>query len=162
MNWFNEYQLFKIASETITSDGQEGWTDNFGDIQRYGLDPYSCGIYLTKTDKKITVSVTLNSNALGTIMWQKFWKYELSESSKAKETFKEVKKRVSKIFGEFRTNETPNSLLWTHLKDSLFDIDADHIPKTGIPYYNYSQRIRSEKDTRELLYGKRYPAHEGF
>jgi hypothetical protein len=159
MAWYN---LIKYA-ENINLKDQKGFQEYFGDIQRYGVDAYDCRVYVTRTEDKITVSLTLTCSMQGLVMYQKFWKYDLNEWEKAKKTFEEVKKAAKKVLNDFRTNETPNPLLWTYIKDAIHDIDQEHLPQSNIPWGTYIKDIRSEKDVRSQLYGTRYPKNtNGF
>lgn len=159
MNWLSNYKAYKTAS---SPSNQSEWVENFGDIQRYGMDPCNCSLYRTTTKSKITIAVTLTSNSIGTILWQKFWKYDLSEEEESKKTYNIIKRKLRDAIEDFRGSEIPNGLLWSYLRDSLLNIDDEHLPQTGIPYYNHSQKMKYEKDSRSLLYGKRYPEQGGF
>lgn len=161
MNWYKK--LIKTAEGIRTHDkDQEGWYEFFGDLQRYGMDPYQIRVYSTKTNLKRTVAVVINNNMVGTLMWQKYWMYDLSEESAALKVFKEVIKRSEDVIERFRADESPNTLMWTYLKDALHDVDPEHVTKTNIPYINWSQKIVYEKDARSQIYGNRYPIINGF
>lgn len=156
MNWF------KKSSFEYSEANQDGWEEYFGDIQRYGMDAYSCRVTHTKTKKKITICITLSMQQMGTVMWQKFWRYDVDENPIAFKTFKEAKKIVSEILEDFRENEIPNTTLWQYLRNGTQDLDKEHIAKSGIPQINWANDIVYEKDAREQIYGKRYPYFDGF
>lgn len=168
MNWYkrshHKQPIVKTASteETVSGHGQEGWIDSFGDIQRYSLDAYTVAVFKTTTKNKLSVSVTLTMNQVGTIMWQKFWKYDLDEKSKAQATFKAAKKIVNDVFNEFRSSEIPNATLWQYLREACKEIDPDNEAKSNIPHINWSRQVKYEKDIRSQLYGKRYPEQNGY
>lgn len=154
-NWFNQ---IKIASGLE----QEGWTDEFGDVQRYVLDAYAGSVYITKTSKKITVSVTVTHNQFGHIMWQHFWAYPVDQSAKAKNTYKLVKQAVHEVFEEFRLDETPNNLLHSVLREAVRGIDQEANPPTRIPFVDWARYEKGQADWRSSIYGTRYPESDGF
>lgn len=171
MNWYRKAcrqgRVVKTAfahpiGQIVRDDGQEGFIDYFGDIQRYAMDAYTISVFKTATDKKISVSITLMMNQVGTIMWQQFWKYDLKDEAKAKKTFGQVKGAAERVFSQFRKNEIPNVTMWCYLRDEVRDIDPENDGKSNIPHINWSRKVRYEKDWRSQIYGNRYPDIYGY
>lgn len=160
MNWYNQ---LKTASYEVRDVGyQDGWTDIFGDMQRYALDAYRCQVFITKTSQKITVSVSVAHDQFGTIVYQEFWKYGLNELTKAKSTFSAVKTVVAKIFDEFESSEIPNNMLHTSVREAVRYIDIDNKPSTRILSIDAARTEKGVVDWRSSLYGNRYPEVTGF
>jgi hypothetical protein len=153
-NW---YGIAKVAAGI-----QKGWTDQFGEVQRYALDSYRCDVFLTQTNQKYAVSVAVNHDMFGLTVFQEFWKYGLDERQKAEATFSEAKKIVSGIFADFRSSEEPNALLHTYIREAVRHLDADHKPSTRIPWVNNARHVDGEHDWRSSIYGTRYPQPTGY
>lgn len=153
-NWY------KTASEGY----QTGWTDQFGDMQRYIYDAYEARVFITKTAKKVTVSVSMSHQMYGHTMWQDFWLFEIAEESKAKTTFAEVKKITHQVFEDFRTNEIPNPMLHSFLREAVRHISEENKPTSRIPYVDWAKKQDGVSDWRSSIYGTRYPTEhtEGF
>ena len=142
---------------------QSGWTDTLGDVQRYSYDAYCGRVYITNlANKKITVSVQLNHLQEGTCMWQDFWRYEVAEESKARNTFNMVKKAVGKVFDDFKTNDIPNPMLHTYMREAVRNIDIQHKPTSRIPWVDWARSKSCVEDWRKSIYGNRYPESDGF
>lgn len=152
MNWF------KTAQQSY----QRGTVSTMGDIQRYLYDAYAGRVFITRTAKKITVSLTLAHQQFGTVCYQDFWRYELNEESKAKSTFNKVSSVVGDIFADFKTNDIPNANLHAYLREGVRDIDLEHKPTSRIPSVDWAREQHGEKDWRSLIYGTRYPEVDGF
>ena len=152
MNWY------KVAQSTY----QDGWTDTFGDIQRYALDPYRAQVFLTKTSQKITVSVTIAHEQFGLIVWQDFWSFPLNKESEAKKTYGKVHDAVQKIFSAFRGDETPNNMLHTTVREAVRHIDPQYKPDSRVPWVNWARNNDGVSDWRGSIYGVRYPDQSGF
>lgn len=154
MNWY------KIAQ---SQGWQDGWQDDLGDIQRYSYDAYSARVFITKLgNEKITVSVGLFHLLNGTCMWQDFWRFKSNEVSKAKSTYAKVKNATEEVFQKFRTNDIPNPMLHTHMRESVRFIDIEHKPTSRIPFVDWARSKECVKDWRSSLYGNRYPESDGF
>lgn len=159
MNWY------KKASSTNTSDDgrQKGWEDIMGDIQRYIYDPYQVRVYLTKVgEDKYALSLTLSHIWSGGIVWQDFWRYNIKEPTIAKKTYRDVSKAADKIFQDFRSNEIPNNLLHTYLREAVRHIDLEHKPSSRIPSVDWAREQDGHADWRTSIYGTRYPKSEGY
>lgn len=151
----NGANWYKIASQT-------GWTDTFGDIQRYALDPYKCEVYLTKTDRKITVSVNVAHEMYGLVVFQDFWKFSLGEGATAKTVYGQVIDNVKRIFHLFESSETPNNMLHANIREAVRYISPEHKPSTRIPFIDAARHEKGEHDWRSSIYGTRYPHIDGF
>lgn len=162
MNWY------KIATTTdshlSSSDGrQKGWEDQMGDIQRYSYDPYQVRVYITRlAESKITVSITLHHVWAGSIIWQDFWAFGPKEMSKATATYHEVKKAADGVFKDFRTNEIPNTLINSFLREAVRFIDMEHKPASRVPYVDWAREQKGVADWRSSIYGTRYPNPQGY
>lgn len=155
MNWYKQAQ-----SE---SGWQKGWTDNFGDIQRYVYDAYQCSVYITKLDhEKITVSTSMSHMQFGHVMWQDFWRFKQTQIGEAQKVFASVKSAVQKVFKQFRSNDIPNNLLHSYLREEVRHIGAEYKPKTRVPAIDWAAKIDGSPDWRSNIYGKRYPISDGF
>jgi Zn-dependent oligopeptidase len=153
MNWY------KVAQK----GWQEGWHDDFGDIQRYIYDAYDCSVYLSKlANEKITVSVSMTHMQFGHIMYQDFWRFGVKEESEARSTYKKVKAVVSEMFEKFRSNDIPNNLIHSHIREAVRFIDAHRKPTSRIPFVDWAREQKGEDDWRSSIYGTRYPKSDGF
>ncbi len=152
MNWL---QLSKTAS-------QEGWSEQFGEVQRFALDAYRCNVYLTKTSHKLAVSVSVNHDMFGLNIYQEFWKYELNEDSSARSTYNKAKTIVAEIFDEFQITEEPNLNLHSRIREAVRDLDKEHKPTTRVPWINAARDVEGVSDWRKSLYGTRYPEIGGY
>ena len=151
------FNLTKLASKPY----QDGVRDFMGDVQRYLYDPYSVSIYITQLENKsVHVSLTVSHLSIGTQVWQDFWKYNIKEEAKAKETYNQLKKITKEIYEEFLTNKIPNNLFFNYIRKATADIDKEHRPKSRIAQINWARDISYEKDWRISIYGNRYPTEE--
>lgn len=151
MNWYK------------TATYQKEWHDDFGPMQRYVYDSYEGSVHLTKTSKKCTVAVTMCHKMFGHVMWQDFWLYELNEEMQAQRTFKQVKEITQQVFDTFRTNEIPNPMLHSYLREALRHIDVVHKPTSRIPFVDWAKEQDGVSDWRSSIYGTRYPKDtDGF
>lgn len=152
MSWYKEAQK---------AGWQEGWTDEFGDLQRYLYDAYTCKVYVTKlADSKITISTTLAHAQYGHMMWQWFWKFDVNDEKGARECYRQVKEAVGDVFQEFRSNEIPNNLLHSYLREAVRPIFEKNRPKTRIPFIDWAFEQTGVADWRNSIYGTRYPTQE--
>lgn len=155
-NWYK-----KASTEyTVKSqDGrQQGYEDTLGDVQRYIYDPYIVRVFITKlADKKVTVSINLMHNWSGMMAWQDFWKYDITDGAEAVRTYKKVTKAAADVFESFRTNEIPNNLLYSHLREAVRYIDLSHKPTSRIPHVDWAREQKGTADWRSSIYGTRYP-----
>jgi hypothetical protein len=158
MAWYKKASksIFAPTSESV-GKSQKRWNANLGDYQRWVVDAYEASVYITQTDYKIAVAVTVNKIHLGTIMLQMFWKYSLKEEKAAEKTYKEVCKAVGKVFDELSDTESPSSLYESMIRHDCSKIDKEHMAKTNNPIINYSQDVKYERDWRSSIYGNRYP-----
>jgi hypothetical protein len=159
MSWLKEASKTKAMAPVFETAGtmQQMWQTELGDYQRWVVDAYTATAYLTTTKYKIVVSISINKLHLGTIMLQMFWKYDLSEKSRAKETFEKVKKALTKIFNELSDQEAPSSLYESMIRHDCGKIDREKIAPTTVPTVNYKNRYDYERDWRTSIYGNRYP-----
>jgi hypothetical protein len=142
---------------------QEGWRDDFGDIQRYIYDAYDCRVYMSKlANEKITVSVSMAHLQYGHIMYQDFWKFDVNDLSSARATYSKVKTAVSDVFEQFRSNDIPNNLLHSYIREKIRYIDIDKKPETRIPCIEWAKSQPGVSDWRSSIYGTRYPIGDGF
>lgn len=161
-NWYqnlkNELKSkFSISNCLIKTSSQEIWEEEFGDFQRWVVDACEVRAFLTKTKYKITISLNIWNGHMGLMAWQDFWKYDVSEMSKAKSSFKKIVQVSKKIINDYKENEIPNNLLWAHLRHECRKIDREHLAKTTIPIINSSLNLDYEPDWRSSIYGTRYP-----
>ena len=149
---------------TASSQGwQEGYDDTFGDVQRYLYDAYTARVYITKiADKKITVSVGLYHLQEGTCMYQDWWRFSPDEEGKARRVWNEVKAEVDKVFEDFKTNNMPNPLLHTHIREATRFIAPENKPSSRVPLVDYARSLTCVTDWRQTLYPNRYPESDGF
>lgn len=159
MNWYRTAEQFNSSE-----DGRQvGWEDAMGDIQRYSYDPYTVRIYKTiVADEKITLALTLSHIWSGGIVWQDFWCFRINEKQKAQTTYQKVTKAADTVFQEFRSNEIPNNLLHTYLREAVRFIDLEHKPTSRIPYIDWAREQNGVADWRNSIYGTRYPIAEGY
>lgn len=159
MTWYKQSSKSKSHAPSFESAGkmQDSWNTNLGDYQRWVVDAYTASAYITKTNYKITVALTINKVHLGTIMLQMFWKYSLDEETRARKTYEKVKEALNKIFGEMSDEEMPSALYESMVRVDCGKIDPDKIAKTTIPHINWAQKETYERDWRSSLYGNRYP-----
>lgn len=166
MSWYKQASKKDPAPVFETSGKlQDMWQIELGDYQRWVVDAYTASAYLTETKYKIVVSVTVNKQHLGTIMFQMFWKYELGQLDKARKTFAKVKEIVAKVFGELSDDEAPSSLYESMLRHDCAKIDPDAIAPTTHSMINHAQKYVYERDWRTSIYGNRYPKpqdHSGY
>ena len=158
MNWYKGSQVY----EEVDAGQQNGWGDIFGDVQRYGMDAYRCQVYNTVTAHKITISVSVSLDQFGTIVFQDFWKYDLSEKERAKITYSKIKKAVKDIFDKFETNEIPNSMLHSNIREAVRFIDIKDKPPSRMVWIDAARKQEGVADWRSSLYGNRYPHINGF
>lgn len=158
MSWYKSAsKKGNIPYSENSGDSQKSWNTHMGDYQRWIVDSYEATVYLTKTDYKITISITVNKVHLGTIMLQMFWKYDLKEEKRATKAYEQIIKAVSNIFDDLTNKELPSSLYESMIRHDCRKIDTEKLAKTTIPNFNYSQNIEYERDWRSSLYGNRYP-----
>lgn len=156
-----EAKSFNLTKFASNNSYQEGVREFMGDIQRYLYDPYSVSIYITQLESKtVHISLTISHLSVGTQVWQDFWKYDISEESKARKTYNELKKISGEIYEEFLTNKIPNNLFFNYIRNATMDVDKEHRPKSRIPQINWAREVNYEKDWRSNLYGNRYPTNE--
>lgn len=160
MGWYKQASKHHAPVSEGSGKMQDSWIANLGDYQRWVVDAYTASAYLTKTNYKISVAITVNKVHLGTIMLQMFWKYSLDEESAARKTYKEICKALNKIFGELADQEAPSALYESMIRHDCGQIDKEHIAKTTIPHINWAQDVKYERDWRNSIYGNRYPKPE--
>jgi hypothetical protein len=149
--------------KTAQSGFQKSWTDDIGDIQRYIFDNYQCRVFLTKTAQMISISISLNHQAFGHVMWQDFWRFPHNLEDKAKEIFNDVKVVTSKIFNDFRSNLIPNPMLHSYLREAVRHIGEEYKPTSRIPFVDWAKQHDGVSDWRSSIYGTRYPKNiDGF
>ena len=151
-------KIIKLAAYDYK--GQEGDTEDFGDFQRYNFDAYITKVYITKTNKKITVSCTVTNEYIGTVILNNFWDFKLDEEKKARKVYKEVKKVVKDTMAKFVKEEIPTSMYYASLRKSFYKVNNSDMTKTNIPWINYSYKLDYEDDWRKSIYGNRYPEHK--
>ncbi len=140
---------------------QESWEKTYGDYQRWVIDMYEVKVFLTKSHKFASISLNVWNWHNGLMVFQDFWKYDLKEYEKSKSTFKKIVKACSDAYedfvkGDFQT--APNSMFYSYIRNSTWDIDREHLAQSNIPHINYArQKATYEKDWRSTLYGNRYP-----
>lgn len=166
MSWYKiakfiEASLFDGKEHASVADNQDAGTETIYDVQRYVMDYYITRIALSKTGKKISVTIVINSGMFGNTVWQQYWFYDLDELSRAKSTYNKVKDVVKDTTTEFVEKEIPTPLYWAHIKKRTLDIDPDATHRTNIPNINYYKNYQKDEevDWRSSLYGNRYPKY---
>jgi hypothetical protein len=140
----------------------EEWEDSFGEIQRYGLDPYEAQVYLNKTKFKNTVSLTLNHGDFGATLFQEFWTFPVEKTAEARAAYNKVKSVMNDIFEDFRDSSKPTNLITARVRETIRFINQDRKPEFRVPYLNYARRYSCETDSRSQIYGPRYPDVDYF
>lgn len=154
MNWY------KIAQ---SQGWQDGWHETLGDVQRYSYDAYTARVFITKlASEKITVSIGLYHEHNGICMWQDFWRFKISESKQALSTYQEISKIAESIMNTFKTNDIPNPMIHSHLREACRYVDVEHKPSSRIPFVDWAREQDGVKDWRSSIYGNRYPKYDGF
>jgi hypothetical protein len=80
----------------------------------------------------------------------------------AKSTYKRIIAAADKVFEDFRSNEIPNNLLHTYLREAVRFIDLEYKPSCRIPSVDWAREQQGVADWRNSIYGTRYPISEGF
>jgi hypothetical protein len=154
LNW---YKIAQVAG------WQEGWDETLGDIQRYIYDAYTARVFITKlASEKITVSVSLYHMQNGTCMWQDFWRFKTNESAKAKACYNKVKQATEKVIQTFKTNDIPNPMIHSYLREECRFISPESKPTSRIPHVDWAREQKGVEDWRNSIYGTRYPMPDGF
>jgi hypothetical protein len=169
MGWYKK--TIKTAAKKNTDFGdpesdflaedQIGTSGTVFDVQRYVCDYYVTRIAISKTDKKISVTVVINNGMLGNTAWQQYWFYDLDEMKKARKTYNDVVDAAQKVVTLFVKEEIPSSLFWTYIKKNVLDIDPEASQRLNVPVLNYYKRYMKDEvlDWRNSIYGNRYPKY---
>ena len=154
-------KIFKNKSDAL-SPNQHGSYRTVFDIQRYVMDSYMSKVAISKTNNKITVSITVAHGFLGTITWDEYWYYDLNEIDKAHKTYKAINKILKDTMEKFVDEEIPTPMFWAFLRKETDKIDPEGRQRINIPVLNYSRRYSDlhNPDWRSNLYGTRYPDHQ--
>jgi hypothetical protein len=157
MAWYGK--MIKASS----GGWQDGFDETLGDVQRYLYDAFTMRVYITKlAGKKYTVSCSLYHLQEGICMWQDFWRFEATEGDKARRVYKEVSTAVKKVCEDFKTNDIPNPMLHTYMREAVRFIAPEAKPSCRIPHVDWARSIPCESDWRKTLYPNRYPESDGF
>lgn len=167
MSWYKTAKFIEAAGglggteDSFLGDNQSATVGTIFDVQRYVMDYYITRVSLSKTSKKISVSVVINSGMFGNTIWEQFWFYDLDEFKKAKDTYKKVQDKAKEVISKFVEEEIPTPLYWASVKKATLDIDPEATHRTNIPNINYSKRYSKdeEPDWRSSIYGNRYPKY---
>ncbi len=131
------------------------------DVQRYVMDSYSNKIAISKTKSKITVSILTTHSFLGSVAFNKYWTYDISEAEEAIQMYKDVNEIVEKLIEEFVEGEVSTSVFWPILKFKLDKLQPERNAATNIPWVNFSRYYDQDDnpDWRQNIYGNRYPVY---
>jgi hypothetical protein len=165
MSWYKKAQVGPIESTLKIPDfDQKVWSFTTGDYQRWVIDTYETRLYLTKTAKMVVISLNIWNWHNSTMVFQDFWKFKVSEETKAKTVFANMIKAAQTVLEKFmggENSDTPNNLLFPSLRTACWNVNRDNLAKTNIPHINYArQKGNYESDWRKSLYGNRYPTGE--
>lgn len=183
MNWFNKKQLIdllKTSSKIIASQkniiktsqssvnegnsydwkNQMGTYVSFGDVNRYVMDSYTVKVYLSKTDRNITISLMTTHSYLGTVQYSVFWIFDFDEEDLAIKAYKKLNNSVEETIKTFVAEQKPTSLFYPTLREKTQTVGDRHLVKTNIPVVNYSYDINYSKDWDQNIYGPRYPTYK--
>lgn len=143
----------------INPENQLGNNFNFYDVQRYVMDSYTTKTAISKTKRKITVSILTTHGFLGSVAFNKYWIFEFSEWKKAIKTYKSVNEIVQNMVDKFIDEEITTTVFWPMLKYELDKLEPSKNISTNIPYVNYSRYYQEDDnpDWRQNIYGNRYP-----
>lgn len=163
MSWYIEAQsqsaFFADKEDDALTTKQTGSYLTLFDVQRYVMDSYDTKVAMSQTGNKLTVSLMINHNFLGSIAWDAYWSYKLNEFKKAKSTYDKINKSLIKVTEEFIEKEIPTSIYCPTIRRELDQWDLENQAATNIPSINYSRRFPIEPDWRKNIYGTRYPVY---
>jgi len=182
MNWYHKSQIKEyliklskikdssllktasiLGSNPITELDWKGQTEDeieLGNFQRYVCDSQTVKIFMTKTVKKIAISLITTHTYLGTAGWSIYWEFNLDQMKEAKKIFKKVCEIARDVTEYFITKEIPTVSFHATLRQRFKEIEREDVIRTNIPIINYSYDIPYETDWRSSIYGNRYPTYK--
>ena len=146
-------------SVQVNPNNQLGNYSNLYDVQRYVMDSYSTKTAISKTKRKITVSILTTHAFLGSVAFNKYWTFEFKEWKKAIDLYKHINQVTQEMIEKFVDEEITTTVFWPMLKYKLDQLQPERNAATNIPWVNYSRYYdyQVEPDWRQNIYGTRYP-----
>lgn len=162
-NLYSDLKPIFTKDKSVPATNQTAQDFQMYDIQRYVFDSYAVKTSFSQTNERFAISIITNHAFLGTITWDEYWFYDLTEFDKAYDTYKKLNKIVEEITTQFveAGGGLPTPMFWVYLKSAAEKIDPKATIRSNIPYVNFAKQYAHLSSPNWCLniYGTRYPRY---